>query len=259
VEKIGRYFTLNANYTYSHTIDNGNFTTFVNLPVNQFDYGAERANSNQDLRHRLVTNFTASTPNTGWYRNFQFSSIITLQSGRPFTIFAGGDTLNDLAGGATDRVGGAPFFSGATGSTSCPSVDHCKTMIGRNTYFGDALRAWDLRVGRAFYIKEGVRLDFSLDAFNVLNRANVDEVTPVYGSPVFCGAIPQRFGDAASRAVQQGAATCPVGTIPIPGGSLEFNPMGTLTFIPATANPNFGRPRTMLNPRQLQFSVKFSF
>ena len=30
-------FNLTANYTYSHTIDNGNFTTFINLPVNQFD------------------------------------------------------------------------------------------------------------------------------------------------------------------------------------------------------------------------------
>src|SRR5215469_11546164 len=86
LERIGRFFTLNANYTYSHTQDNGNFTTFVNLPVNQFDYRSERSNSNQDLRHRFVANFTTSTPATGWYRNFQFSGIVTLQTGRPFTI-----------------------------------------------------------------------------------------------------------------------------------------------------------------------------
>jgi hypothetical protein len=72
-------FNLTANYTYSHAIDNGNFTTFINLPPNQFDYNAERANSNQDARHRFVANFTATSPNTGWWRNFQFSSIITLQ------------------------------------------------------------------------------------------------------------------------------------------------------------------------------------
>jgi hypothetical protein len=52
-------FNMTANYTYSHTLDNGNFTTFINLPVNQFDYAAERANSNQDVRHRFVANFTA--------------------------------------------------------------------------------------------------------------------------------------------------------------------------------------------------------
>ena len=33
-------FNLTANYTYSHAIDNGNFTTFINLPPNQFDYNS---------------------------------------------------------------------------------------------------------------------------------------------------------------------------------------------------------------------------
>src|SRR5208282_3805465 len=79
-----KYFNLTANYTYSHTIDNGNFTTFINLPVNQLDFAAERGNSNQDVRHRFVSNFTATAANTGWWRNFEFSGIITLQSGRPF-------------------------------------------------------------------------------------------------------------------------------------------------------------------------------
>ena len=181
LERIGKYLTLNADYTYSHTIDNGNFTTFINLPVNQFDYGNERANSNQDARHRFVANFTANTPNTGWWRNFEFSGIITLQAGRPFTLFYGNNTLNDVAGGATDRVGGAPIPS------SCPSVDHCKTMVSRNTYTGDPLYAGDLRLSREFHFGDRMRMNLAFDAFNVLNRPNVDEVTSVYGSPVFCG------------------------------------------------------------------------
>ena len=55
-------FNLTANYTYSHTIDNGNFTTFINLPAEPVRLHSERANSNQDARHRLVTNFTATGP-----------------------------------------------------------------------------------------------------------------------------------------------------------------------------------------------------
>jgi hypothetical protein len=253
-------FQLVANYTYSHTIDNGNFTTFINLPVNQFDYNAERANSNQDARHRFVANFTATAPKTGWWRNFQFSGIITLQAGRPFTIFYGNNTLNDVAGGATDRVGGAPV------ATSCPSVDRCETMVQRNTYTGDPLYSWDLRVSRVFHFTERMQMNLAFDAFNVLNRPNVDEVTSVYGSPVFCGAspvIPRQYNDSTTRAIQQGAAStaCPIGDGPvIPGvGSFATTPIGTSLFIPANPNPNFGLPRTMLNPRQLQFSVKFSF
>jgi len=262
LERMGKYLTLNADYTYSHTIDNGNFTTFVNLPVNQFDYHMERSSSNQDLRHRFVTNFTLTAPTSGWYRNFTLSSIITLQTGRPFTIFAGNSTFNDLAGGATDRVGGAPFFSGTTGSNGCPTVSSCQTVIPRNTYFGDAMRTWDFRLARAIHLKETKRLDLMFDAFNLLNRPNVDEVTPVYGSPVFCGGvIPRNYKDAASLAIQHlaGSAACPVGPIVIPGGSLAPNPIGSVTFIPSSPNPSFGKPRTMMNPRQLQFAVKFSF
>lgn len=280
LERIGKYFTLNANYTYSHTIDDGNFTTFVNLPVNQFDYRAERANSNQDLRHRVVANFTANTPDKGWYRNFRFSSIITLETGRPFTIFAGGNTLNDLAGPATDRVGGGPWFSGTSGASACASVQQCATMIPRNTYYGDSLRTWDLRLSRAVHVTEKGQLELSVDMFNALNRPNVDEINPVYGVPVFCGgAIPQRYEDATSIAVEHSAASmaCPVSTngLAIPGiGSYARTPITDATpgasclppniassciFVPASPNPNFGRPRTMFNARQLQLSAKFTF
>jgi hypothetical protein len=261
-------FNLTANYTYSHTIDNGNFTTFINLPPNQFNYASERANSNQDARHRLVTNFTASGPESTFARHFIFSSIITLQSGRPFTLFYGANTLNDVAGGATDRVGGL-----VVPGTHCATTSTCKTMIGRNTYVGDPLYAWDLHLGRYFQLTERMKLDLSMDAFNVLNRANVDEVTSVYGSPVFCGGmIPRHYRDAVSRAIQAQSASlaCPVGQTVIPGGSLANTPINTAPpglggvapqtlFIPSLPDANFGLPRTMLNPRQFQFAAKFSF
>jgi hypothetical protein len=267
------HFNLTANYTFSHTIDNGNFTTFINLPVNQFDYAAERANSNQDARHRLVANFTATAPQNGPWRNFELSNIVTLQSGRPFTIFYGSNTLNDVAGGATDRVGGS-----GVPDRACPSVANCNTMIPRNTYLGDPQYIWDLRLARDLHLREHVDMNFAFDVFNLLNRPNVDEVTSIYGSPVFCGAIPQHYRDATTRAIQQSAAStaCPVGNVTniVPSfiGSFattpiqNFNPSDpcfstgfTCLFIPANPNPNFGLPRTTLNPRQLQFSVRLSF
>jgi hypothetical protein len=258
-------FSMTANYTYSHTLDDGNFTTFINLPVNQFDYTNERANSNQDLRHRFVTNFTATGPENTFLRHFTLSSIITMQTGRPFTLFYGNNTLNDVAGGATDRVGGAPI------TPRCNTVDHCATMISRNTYVGDRLYAWDFHLGRYFQLTERMKIELGVDAFNFLNRPNVDEVTSVYGSPVFCGttpAIPRHYNDSVSRAIQAQAAStaCPVGDVAvIPGvGSLASAPTDPgapprALFIPANPNPTFGLPRTMLNPRQFQFSLKFSF
>ena len=125
--------------TFSHIIDDGNFTTFINLPQNQFDNRAERANSNQDVRHRFVANFTANTPTHGMAltRDWGLSSIITIQSGRPFTMFVGGDANGDT-NPVTDRVG----------------------LSGRNSYVGQPLRSWDLRVSRTFPVTEHMRLAF---------------------------------------------------------------------------------------------------
>ncbi len=230
IERLGKFFSLNANYTWSHIIDDGNFTTFINLPQNQFDNKSERANSNQDVRHRFIANFTASTPDHGIAKNFELSSVITIQSGRPFTMFVGGDANGDT-NPVTDRVG----------------------LSGRNSYIGQPLRSWDLRVSRHFQLTERMRLDFMFDAFNLLNRQNIDEVFSVYGSPIFCGPVPQHYGDAASLQAQAGQAACPAFTPPA-------GVVVPATFaIPPTANNNFGTPRTMLNPRQLQFALKFSF
>lgn len=267
IERIGNNFNLTANYTYSHTIDNGNFTTFINLPVNQLDFAAEEGNSNQDVRHRFVANFTANTPNHGIWRNFLLSSIITLESGRPFTLFYGANTLNDVAGGAVDRVGGL----GVKGS-HCATAATCQTMIPRNTYIGDPEYDWDLRIARDIHFGERTRLNLAFDAFNVLNRPNVDEVTTVYGSPVFCGAIPKHYNDATTLAIQAQSASvaCPNGeagetpVLAFPGGPQVGNnavtPIpGDSLFIPNKPSPVFGLPRVMLSPRRLQFSATFNF
>jgi hypothetical protein len=202
-EKAGKYFTLNANYTLSHTLDDGTFVTFVSTPQSNAQRNLERANSNQDARHRFVANFVADAPQQwGWLlRNTELSSIVTLQSGRPFTLFVGFDANND-GNPVTDRVG----------------------TSSRNTYRGDSLQTFDLRLSRAFHFRERAQLHFSFDAFNLFNRANVDEVFSVYGAPDFIGAPPRHFGD---------------GTV---------SPSGQV-----------GAPRTVFNPRQLQFGAKLTF
>jgi hypothetical protein len=161
------------------------------------------------------------------------SNIVTLQTGRPFTMFVGFDANGDT-NPVTDRVGN----------------------LGRNTYVGDPLYSWDMRISRYFQLRERLRLDLMVDAFNLLNRPNVDEVTSVYGAAVICGATatPTNYKDKATRETQAQAA--------------NFNPADPATFtcpnlspVPSPPVPNglFGAPRTMLNPRQFQFAAKFSF
>jgi hypothetical protein len=221
-DRWGQYLRFAANYTWSHTRDDGTFTTFVSTPQNEYNRGLERADSVQDVRQRFVANFTADAPQQSWIRNFQFNGIVTLQTPRPFTIFVGNDVNGDT-NPVTDRVGNSP----------------------RNSYRGDDFYAVDLRLSRLIHLNERLGLLLAVDAFNVFNRANVNEVTSVYGGGTidFCGATPKRFHDAASVAIQQGLVTC---NGAINGGAPAPNPL-------------FGTPRTMFNPRQLQFSAKFTF
>lgn len=221
-ERAGEYFRLNASYTFSKTLDDGTFTTFVSTPQNLYDRPAERGNSNQDVRNRFVANFTANGPKQTLLRNTELSSIVTLQGARPFTMFVGFDANGDT-NPVTDRVGQA----------------------ARNTYWGDTLKTVDLRLSQAIKFGEKQRIDLAVDAFNMFNRPNVDEVTSVYGTYNFCnGQVPVRYKDAASLAIQKNFLSF-IGSCPAAG--------------PPFPNPSFGAPRVMFNPRQFQLSLKYSF
>jgi len=229
-DRINTYFQFAANYTLSHTQDDGTFLTFVSTPQDLYDRKLERGDSVQDVRNRFVANFTANTPNHGITRNFQFSGIVTLQSARPFTLFVGNDVNGDT-NPVTDRVGWSP----------------------RNAYRGQPLYTVDLRLARLIHLSERMGLNLALDAFDVFNRQNINEVTSVYGggTPDFCGGStpyngpqPKQYGDATSLAIQEGKISCQ----PVPGISTAPFP-----------DPLFGTPRTMFNPRQLQASAKFTF
>jgi hypothetical protein len=99
-------------------------------------------------------------------------------------------------------------------------------------------------VTRYFRFREHDRVEVAVDAFNALNRANVNEVTSVYGTYNFCGPnglVPHGYKDATSIMIEQGKISgCPAAG-------------------PPTPNALFGAPRAMFNPRQLQFSLKYSF
>src|SRR4029077_20265961 len=143
-----------ASYTYSHSIDDGPNPSFVLIPQdsNNGHFGAQRATSadddrprcaghfgavraslDDDVLHRCVGNAIFSSPSSWnlFLRNFDFSSIIPLQSPQYFTKYAGSDVNGDVFVN-TDRVGSEP----------------------RNTFKGDSLQTIDIRLARTFPIRE---------------------------------------------------------------------------------------------------------
>jgi Carboxypeptidase regulatory-like domain len=178
-KNLSHHYNLLANYTYSKSID---IATTVNLPATPQDYlnpSADRAVGDNDVRHRFTLAFLAESPKE-WprlLRDFKFSMLNTLQSARYFTILAGFDVNNDIFP-FNDRVDNIP----------------------RNTYKGDPYYGTDLRLQRVFPITERMNLEASAEAFNVLNRVNVQDINHAYGAPVFTGPVPQHFGDGITNA-----------------------------------------------------------
>src|SRR5262249_45891244 len=118
--------TLLGSYTWSKSIDDasGFFSSAgdPNFPQDSYNMRAERGRSNFDLRHRLSVTYAYDLPLAkgrpllgGW----QTFGILTVQSGRPFTVALRQEVDNSNTGrtnlgfGANDRpnVTGDPKLS----------------------------------------------------------------------------------------------------------------------------------------------------
>ncbi|HTP67319.1 MAG TPA: TonB-dependent receptor [Dongiaceae bacterium] len=144
--------TFNANYTYSHTLDDATnefFTSLLN-PRRAQDtnrIGEDWGNSDLDVRHKFALSLTYDVPKVNSdnkfvkaaVNGFQVSSIFLAQTGQPVTLQSGIDS-NGNGDSAGDRVVVNPGGVGLTGSDVFPV---CASTTGTssgvpvgNTYIG---------------------------------------------------------------------------------------------------------------------------
>ena len=170
-KRMGGNLGVGGSYTYSKTISNvDSISNLGDFP--QTSLSLEKSVSRQDMRHRFVLSFTSSAPDkVPVLRGMQFNGLITVQSGTPYTIYAGNDLNND--GNPLNDRPGYP-----AGSPGCPAG----CPLGRNSYTGPGFGAVDLRVGRSFKLKEQARLELTVDAFNAFNRTNIKDLNTTCGS-----------------------------------------------------------------------------
>lgn len=93
----------------------------------------------------------------------------------------------------------------------------------RNTFKGDSYQSVDLRISRSFKLGDRFNLQALAESFNTLNTVNIRFYNTTYTAPDFL----------------------PVGT---PG-----------TFLGGSPNPNYGTPRAIFNPRQIQLALRLTF
>jgi len=203
-------------YTWSHNIAdfnvpiNGNYT-----PQNIYDMAAERSDSTLDVRHRFVANATWALPigkgglllnKDGWadrvVGGWQLNTIVTLQTGNPFTISApdvsgtGGNhdsranCISDpFAGAASDPSAyvssGSGFFinPAAFSAPTTGTFGSCRPYSVHGPGYEDV----DLSLFKSFSITESKRLEFRTEFFNAFNHAN-------FAAPSSNIAFPSSFG-----------------------------------------------------------------
>src|SRR5258708_12405470 len=90
-------------YTYAHAIDDVSLNR-AQQPQDSTRPGLERANSDNDVRHRLTLALTYEFPSRAGYghllEGWQANSIVTIQGGLPWNLIDGNITARDITGTA---------------------------------------------------------------------------------------------------------------------------------------------------------------
>jgi len=221
-QNLGFGLSLLSSYTWSKSLDDGsNFFSSAgdaNFPQDSNNLRAERARSNFDIRQRLSVAYTYDIPLgrrpgdmwcdppsrmdrvvdwllSGW----QTAGIVTLQSGRPFTVALLSEVDNSNTGrsilgfGANDRPslagnprvadpGESQWFN--TSAFVTPPFGSFGNA-GRNILEGPGLATFNVSLLKNVAANERLNLQLRTEFFNLFNRTNYDLPDNFVGSPTF--------------------------------------------------------------------------
>jgi hypothetical protein len=213
-QRLDRGLTMLAAYTLGHSQDDA--SAFFpsagdpNFPQDSNNVSAEWGRSNFDVRHRLSVSVSQELP---W--EMQVSGVLTLQSGRPFTVallpendnsntgrsvlgFGANDRPNVAGTAALDDPGVTRWFD--TGAFSLPAFGTFGSA-GRNILEGPGYANVNLAVLKHLTFGGSTRLQLRAEVFNLFDRANFGLPDNYFGSPTFG----QILSADAPRRVQLGA------------------------------------------------------
>jgi hypothetical protein len=214
--RLSQGISFNVSYTLSKSLDTrsfdptlttvatGNTQTAANTPIDIYNRRLNYAPSDFDRRHVFQTNWVFELPfgngkhflnRRGWtdriVGGWEVAGFGRVTSGRPFTVFAGTNTLSSVVqttancngcsrgdGTAfTDPANGLVWFfdSAERAKFSAPAAGQLGNT-GRNYFLGPHYFEMDASILKRVAIKERVKLEFRGDATNVTN-------TPEFGVP----------------------------------------------------------------------------
>lgn len=213
-----------VSYTWSHAFAdfnvpiNGNYT-----PQNAYDLAAERGNSALDVRHRFVANAIWNLPigkgglvlnNSSWASRliggWQLNTIVTLQTGSPFTVSANdqsgtggnhdsrancdGDPFAGASSNPKDYVQRGTGFFINPAAFSVPADGHFGTCRPYSIH-GPGYKNVDLSIFKKFAVSESTHLEFRTEFFNAFNHANFAPPSANISNPGSFGKVDGTVGD----------------------------------------------------------------
>ncbi len=178
-----------ANYVYGRAIDVSSSGSLGGggFPRNPFNEQLDRGRADFDVTHRANISVNYPVPAITSLRgvadkvlnHWQLNSIVTLQSGSPFTVKAGRNrSLTGVGNDNADLIGDPELDNPTTeryfntAAFALPAEGSVGT-VGRNTLAGPKQITVDFSVFKDVPITERLNYQFRFEAFNLFNRTNL--------------------------------------------------------------------------------------
>jgi hypothetical protein len=192
-QRMQRGLSMQWNYTWSHSLDQGTYSTGGGQIVNSNDWRADYGNSSDDVRHRFVGHYVWQMPffrgasnaflhaaAAGW----SLSGIAAIQTGGPVNVTISQDRANtgqgsqrpDLVGKIDASSCGKVLIACVNSNAFALPAQYTYGNAGRNLFYGPGLVNFATSLAKTFRFRERYAFQFRLDAYNTFNHVN-------WGSP----------------------------------------------------------------------------
>lgn len=175
--------TGNVNYTLSRVMDtNDNDSDQINNP---FDIAASYAPAGYDQTHVFSTDWVYDLPNITQNRalgvlinGWELTSILSIHSGMPFTVYAGGNLDGYNAGSQYVDVLGNPYAGQNSSQWINPGAfvqpaDGTYGTTGRDAFRLPWIQNLDSSLIKNFNVTERVKVVYRFEVFNVFNHPEI--------------------------------------------------------------------------------------
>ncbi|WP_260736672.1 TonB-dependent receptor [Tunturiibacter lichenicola] len=244
-----------ANFTWARATDTGQvagtFGTFYggDTPLDPNNPRRDNGPSDTDVRNRFALSFVYQPKFFEDYKlaraivdGFTFSGGFIASGGQPISLAMSGTVYSGT--GSSLGADGNIYGGAMSSSTGAPTTGR-PPQIGRNSIYMPGYNDFDFRVAHNIPIHEKIYMQFSADAFNLLNHTIITGVNGTYSQYLAAGAT--------SGSLKCSATSAPAGST-LEGCIAPYSGTGLAAF-GATSGTN----NSLYGARQMQFAAKLFF